>query len=112
MEKSVSDEVESDDFGSPYRDAFEEEEEEDWDDDEEPAPRRATRDEYGLHTFLDVYDESHRVSRIVNLDGSLVVEDVAFNQLNFLQPDCFDRDNAEEEYSGYTGNEVRSGSCN
>lgn len=53
-------------------------------------------------------DKECKVKKVVDLDGNVVLRDAAFNEQNFLQEECFDPENADdEEFSGFTGNEVR-----
>lgn len=52
-------------------------------------------------------DSCCQVMKMVDLDGNIVLRNAAFNEENFLQHDCFDSGNADdEEFSGFTGNEV------
>ena len=45
--------------------------------------------------------------RIIDMDGVLVLTNVAFNSENIVQHEWLEDREAEEEYEGYMGNSVR-----
>lgn len=99
--ESVEDEDEDDWAHNRY---MMEEEEEDYDEDdvEYEYERRNTN-----NTGNTVFEQTHRVRTLRDLDDKIVVTDLDFTPKNMLDSQFFDEiDPDDEEHTGFTGNEV------
>jgi hypothetical protein len=53
----------------------------------------------------DITDESLTLSNVIDLNGTVVIDSMGFNEDDIVQSDIFDRSSDEEKFEGYTGNE-------
>ncbi|RSL53078.1 hypothetical protein CEP54_010572 [Fusarium duplospermum] len=67
----------------------------DYDDDE---------DEDGFHALDEVFESSHKVLTLVDLDGHTVTKGLELDEDDILQEDAFEDIEGREEYEGYMGN--------
>ena len=58
-----------------------------------------------FHEIEDEVERSLKLKVLVDANGSVMARDVPFEEENILQPEPFDRDPDDEDYSGWTGNE-------
>lgn len=61
-------------------------------------------DDSGFHPLEEVFESTYTVKTVVDLEGHLVIENLALDEEDVLEDDCFVDIEAEEEYEGYMGN--------
>ncbi|RSM14197.1 hypothetical protein CDV31_005533 [Fusarium ambrosium] len=69
----------------------------DYDDDDD-------EDEDGFHALDEVFESSHKVLTLVDLDGHTVTKGLELDEEDILQEDAFEDIDGREEYEGYMGN--------
>ncbi|KAL2211650.1 hypothetical protein CC79DRAFT_1363949 [Sarocladium strictum] len=100
VEKQVTHAVEEEFDGRSYGHEYSECGSEDPDMDSDPNDRITDG------TLGEEMSRSSSLKRMVDMDGNMVLQNVDFNEKNFLNRDCFDPENPDdEEESGFTGNE-------
>lgn len=61
-------------------------------------------DEGGFHPLEEVSESTYTVKTVVDLEGRLVIENLALDEDDILEENCFEDIEAEEEYEGFMGN--------
>jgi hypothetical protein len=62
-------------------------------------------DDDEIHPLIDVYERTAELTRVVELDGTLVVQNLFFDVGNLTRQFEHEDPDEEEDYSGFTGNE-------
>ena len=85
----------------------EDDEDDDEDDEDESSETRGMGGDY--HKIIEVTDDSLSLTRLVDLNGRLLAEDVPIDEEQIVQGANYGkREPDDEEYSGWTGNEGTS----
>ena len=58
-----------------------------------------------FHDINEIYDDNIKLTLVVRADGTAVAEELDFRTSDIVQPNVFDGEPDDEEYSGPTGNE-------
>jgi hypothetical protein len=93
-----------------YACGYDAEEEDDCDSDGSGSNSNASNSESfklsdDYHEITNVFEEHLQLTRVVQLDGSELAEDILIKESDIVQRKPFARNPDEEDYIGYTGNE-------
>lgn len=105
VEKQVTHAVDED-FYDAYAHAFSECESEDPDNSDDSENESNGEERVNADMMGEELDRQCTVKSMVDMDGSVILQDFDFNEKNFLNRDCFDPANPDDEESEFTGNEV------